>query len=126
MRPLRMQMRRQDPFAQMITSGEQCGSCAIAKKHGNRSPAGGHVQSATVVFTADEQDVFIHAGFDELVGHRKSIDKTTALVANIKRRASVNIEQFLHQYSRSGKIIIGTEGGKDNQVYIILVHSSAF
>ena len=61
-----------------------------------------------MILTANHEDVFIHSGFDILIGYRKGVDKATALVSNIKRRAGMNVQHVLDLYPTAGKIIIGT------------------
>src|SRR5829696_97567 len=76
--------------------------------------------------TSYNQYIFIHSAFDELITHTQSIYKSAALIADIQCTDLFHLHSPLQQYSATGKIIIRTNGSKDDKVNIRWSEASSF
>ena len=74
----------QDGFGFILSRFHNHCTRAIAKKYGHAAAPGGKVQPHAVHFRTYQQDLFVRAGFDEVVRRTQAVDKPGTLGANIK------------------------------------------
>src|SRR4030095_5341191 len=101
-------------------------ACAITKDHRNISSTGSKIKTKRMFFAGNNKYVFIHACSDKLIACAECIYKTRTLISYIQCTDLFHLHGTLYQYAATGKIIIWTNGGKDDEVNILWSDAGSF
>src|SRR4030095_14148712 len=95
------------------------GSCPIAEYHRNISASCAKVYPKRMFFATNNKYVLVHAGLNKLITNADCIQKTAALITNIKCANLFHLHRPLKEYTTSGKIIVRAKRGKNDEINIL-------
>ena len=124
--PVGVEVGSQDTPSGFAAGLQHRRTCPVAKDRRDISAAGAEIKAHRVYFCPDDEDIFIHARFDELIRDGKGVDESGALVSDIQRPHLLfgDAELALEQHPASGKVVVRAEGSEDDEIQLFFLDTS--
>ena len=99
-------------------------SSSVAEEHSDVAALGCDVEAFGVDLCSHEENRFVHAGADKLIGDRESVDKSTTSLADVESRAARETEFGLKKTAESWEIVVRRKCRTQDEIDFIRINVS--